>query len=141
MLKTPLEEYALRLAEHKSASAGCIRCSVGAVLYDPLCGGMILGTGFNHRLGPVEGPCPRASSTVPSGSSYVAGSPGACDAIHAEEDALSMARYWHGAERIQGAHMAVNLAPCEPCVVLMRWAGVQRVIHPGGAIWIARLSA
>jgi len=64
--------------------------------------------------------------TVAPGSSYDTG-PGACIALHAEQNALIRA-----GDRSQGATLFCTEEPCEACMRLIRGAGIEAVVWYGG---------
>jgi len=68
-------------------------------------------------------PCDQA---VPAGSSYDTG-PGACIALHAEQNATIRA-----GERARGAWMYLTDEPCDGCWKLLRGAGYAHITWPGG---------
>ena len=122
----------IAMAMLASDRAGCVRRSVGAVVYDRRTF-QVLGTGANYRPGTPTSPCPRASSDVPSGSSYAAGMPGACDAIHAEEAALEDSKLlW--APDTHEVGVAVTCQPCVGCVALCARWGASEIIWPGESL-------
>lgn len=135
MTRPDREGWLLGIAAAVGAIADCRRRTVGAVLYDPR-SFHVLSTGYNGRAAGVPGcltagACPRGHSDVPTRSDYfVPGSPGSCDAIHAEDNALRRAR-----ERnidVTGAHCAVTCEPCQGCYALLRHYGIELVFWPGG---------
>lgn len=104
----------------------CSRRQYAAVVVSPA--GRVVGFGYNGsppgQPHCVDGACPRASSTVPSGSPYDAGD-GRCIAVHAEANAL----LFSDATARQGATLYVNGPPCPDCAKLIAASGVRRVVH------------
>lgn len=127
--------WLLGIASAVGEAADCVRRKVGAVIYDPETF-HILSTGYNGRAAGLpgclsEGACPRGQlDVVEHRSSYLPGTPGACDAIHAEDNALRRARE-RGID-VTGAWAAVDAEPCEGCYVLLRHYGIAGVIWPAG---------
>jgi dCMP deaminase len=146
------DEYFLGVARSVSARADCTRRLVGAILVSPFTHD-ILYTGYNgaprgepgcltagacprgqHYLAKSDGPvsyCLCGNSwpchlSAESGTDYDVGT-GLCIAIHAEENVLLCA----GRNAI-GKFMYVTHKPCTMCIRLIRGAGVDRVIWPGG---------
>lgn len=122
-------EWLLGIASAVSAAADCSRRHVGAVIYDPTTF-HVLACGHNGRAPGLpgcasSGACPRGKSGVPSRSTYLTGS-GACDAVHAEDDALRQARD-RGID-VRGMHIAVTCEPCEPCLGLLRHYALAAVV-------------
>jgi dCMP deaminase len=86
----------------------------GSMDYSYHCGG----------CGPkVAWPCAMA---VAPGSSYDTG-PGACIALHAEQNALIRA-----GDRAQGAILYCTEKPCDGCMRLIQGAGIQTAVWYGG---------
>lgn len=122
------DEWGLALAATVALRADCSRRRVGAVLMTP--DHSIVATGYNGappgERGCLAGGCPRATSEVAPGSSYDTG-PGACIAIHAEQNALLRASW---AEQ-QDATLYITDEPCEGCWRIIRASPVSRVVWPG----------
>lgn len=104
----------------------CSRRQYAAVIVTPT--GRVVGFGYNGsppgQPHCVDGACPRASSSVPSGSPYDSGE-GRCIAVHAEANAL----LFSDATARQGATLYVNGPPCPDCAKLIAASGVTRVVH------------
>lgn len=92
----------------------------------------IVSTGYNGAASKkpgcaTDGACPRAKLSydqLPSGSSYDTG-PGACIALHAEQNAIvygDATRYRHGTIYITGE-------PCDGCRKLIRGAGLSTMVY------------
>lgn len=121
-------DYFLDIAAAVKGRGDCLRRQVGAVLVRP--DQTIASTGYNGawRGGPscLAGECPRGRSDVEHGSSYDTG-PGACIALHAEQNALLFAR-----EDTTGFTMYLTTAPCDGCMKLLRGARLRAVVWPDG---------
>lgn len=128
------QAWLVGIAEAVAAVADCSRRHVGAVIYDPQTF-HVLSTGYNGRAADLPGcatmnACPRGQSDVAPRSSYLPGGPGACDAIHAEDNALRQARD-RGID-VRGMNIAVTVEPCEPCYVLLEHYGIAVVVWGDG---------
>lgn len=121
------DAWALGLAEAVATRADCSRRQVGAVLLTP--DRTVVATGYNGAAsgerGCLAGGCPRAYSTVAPGSSYDTG-PGACVAIHAEQNALLRASWAAQA----AATLYVTQQPCVGCHRMILASRVARVVTP-----------
>lgn len=123
------DAYYLGIARAVSARADCTRRKVGAIVVK---GDRIVSTGYNGapagRPGCLSaGACPRgrmSAAEVAPGSSYDTG-PGACIALHAEQNAILRA----GLE-CRGAVLYLTDPPCDGCARLIEGAGFARVVHP-----------
>lgn len=123
------DAYYLGIAAAVAARADCTRRRVGALIVS---GDRIVSTGYNGapagRPGCLSaGACPRGRSSnleVQPGSSYDTG-PGACIALHAEQNAILRA----GLDA-RGATIYCTDAPCDGCARLIEGAGIARVVHP-----------
>lgn len=73
--------------------------------------------------GALEWPCPEA---VEPGSSYDTG-PGACIALHAEQNATVRAGV-----QCRGAWIYITDTPCDACMRFMKGAGYSKITWPGG---------
>lgn len=124
------DEYFLGIAEAVSARADCRRRKVGAVIVDVE--KRIVSTGYNGAYpgGPscLAGDCPRAFSTVVSGSSYDTG-PGVCHAVHGEMNAILFA----DRERLRGATLYITDEPCDGCRKQIRSTPIHKVVWPEGS--------
>lgn len=117
-------EYFLTIADAVALRADCTRRSVGAIIVGP--DKRIVSTGYNG--GPpkgsscLKGECPRGRKSVAEiapNSSYDTG-PGACIAVHAEQNAIIHAEW----ARCQGATMYISQPPCEGCQKMIVGAGM-----------------
>lgn len=117
--------WALGVAAALSARGDCRRSQVGALILDDH--HRIIGSGYNGSEpgGPscLAGECPRAFTDVEHGSSYDSG-PGACIALHAEQNAIMDA----GVRNCRGAVMYVTRQPCDGCLRMIKGAGIVRVV-------------
>jgi dCMP deaminase len=141
------DRWFLNGAEWASQRGACSRRQVGAMLIDPvtkdiiepgyngppaghpdcLSGACPRGRHYQDRVDNWAGlchcgsvwPCPEA---VEPGSSYDTG-PGACIALHAEQNAIIRA-----GRRARGAWLYITDAPCGGCKKLIMGAGIVRVI-------------
>lgn len=122
MTRPDWDTYFLGIAAAVSARADCERLKVGALIVKDR---HIVGAGYNGAPSGEPGceTCPRRSSAVPPGSSYDTG-PGACVAVHAEENALLDA----GRVAARGATLFTTCPPCQGCSRLIRGAGIARVV-------------
>lgn len=118
------DDYYLNIARAVAARADCSRRQVGCVAVDT--DKRILGTGYNgsHPGGPscLKGECPRATSSVPSGT----GDYDLCVATHAEANCLLFAR-----ASVKGAILYCTDKPCPGCMKLIRSAGIIEIVVPG----------
>lgn len=125
------DTYWLEVVRAISLRGDCSRRQVGAIVIDP--DNRIVSSGFNGSYpgGPscLKGECPRASSSVPPGSSYDTG-PGTCHASHAEANALLYA----GRTGTKGAVLYITCKPCDGCLRLIKAAGIKRVVWPDGEL-------
>lgn len=121
------DEWGLEIATAVATRADCSRRQVGAVLITQ--DHCIVSTGYNGAApgdrGCLAGACPRARTDVEPGSSYDTG-PGACIAIHAEQNALLRAS-WADQAR---STMYVTEKPCEGCSKAIRGSQIARVVAP-----------
>jgi dCMP deaminase len=127
MTRIAREDWALGIAEAVSRLGDCSRRQVGAVLFDSRW--RVLSVGYNGAEpgGPscLAGQCPRATSGVAPDSSYDTG-PGACIALHAEQNAVLYA----DPLKRRGGILVVSAEPCEGCAKLIRGSEIARVITP-----------
>jgi len=156
------DEYFLNVAKAVSARGDCTRRQVGAVIVD--FDKRIVSTGYNGSYpgGPscLAGQCPRGKhypvrtmrddrtideycacgnaffpcpDAVPPGSSYDTG-PGACHALHAEQNALLYAF-----RDVAGMTMYLTDTPCDGCMKLLHGARLGRIVAPHyelvNAVW------
>lgn len=126
------DEYFLALSETASMRADCRRRKVGATLVGP--DNRVIAHGYNGAIpglpGCLEGACPRgllSYSEVPAGAPYTQ-----CIATHAEANALRSAP----PERVSGSTMYINTNPCDRCIVVMRSAGVIKIIWPDNVLFL-----
>lgn len=103
----------------------CSKGQVFSIIIDPQ--QRIVGTGYNGvpsgKQHCNEGGCPRATSNVPSGSTYDSG-PGVCYAAHAEANALANG----DGTRFHQSTLYVNVMPCLGCLRMIAASGIKRVI-------------
>jgi dCMP deaminase len=146
------DAYFLGIAKAVAARGDCTRRQVGALITDT--DHRIISTGYNGTLpgrkGCLEGACPRGQhyeahdragddepgncftcrtewpcgKAVAPGSSYDTG-PGACIALHAEQNALLYAF-----RSVEGMTMYITEDPCDGCVKLMRGAHLRETRTP-----------
>lgn len=126
------DEYFLAGAEWVATRADCRRRQVGALIVK---NNRILATGYNGSYpgGPscLAGECPRGLTTReevpgfqdPNPSSYDIG-PGACIALHAEQNAIM---YCSLEDRI-GAILYCTDRPCGGCARMLAGSGVLKVV-------------
>lgn len=119
------------VASAVSTRGDCTRSQVGAIALDER--HIIVATGYNGAPSGApgclsDGACPRALSGVEPGSSYDTG-PGACIALHAEQNLIRMADW----RFLIGATLYVTREPCGGCWKLIRGAGFHRVVWPEGS--------
>ena len=135
MSRPTWDEWGLALAATVATRADCTRRQVGAVLMDG--GHRIVATGYNGAPAGEKGcltagACPRGRSDVPGyddprgGSSYDIG-PGACIALHAEQNVIIRASH----DEMLGATLYVTHEPCPGCFRMLMGTPIQRIIVPG----------
>lgn len=121
-------QWALGIAEAVAQRGDCSRSKVGAVLLDEEHN--IISVGYNgaQRGGPscLAGECSRAQSNVEPGSSYDTG-PGACVALHAEQNCLLYA----GRQKAKNGSLYVTREPCQGCLRLIKGCAIKEVFWPG----------
>lgn len=128
-------EWAMIQALAVSTRGECTRRRVGAVVIDRR--GRLAGAGYNGSEpgGPscLKGECPRALSGVLPGSSYDTG-PGACEAVHAELNAVLDVS---DANRLEGARLFVTAEPCDGCLKILRTKPLREIVYldETGATW------
>lgn len=128
-------EWAMIQALAASTRGECTRRRVGAVVIDRR--GRLAGAGYNGSEpgGPscLKGECPRALSGVLPGSSYDTG-PGACEAVHAELNAVLDVS---DANRLEGARLFVTAEPCDGCLKILRTKPLREIVYldETGATW------
>jgi dCMP deaminase len=119
-------EWAMIQALAVSTRGECTRRRVGAVVIDRR--GRLAGAGYNGSEpgGPscLKGECPRALSGVLPGSSYDTG-PGACEAVHAELNAILDVS---DATRLEGARLFVTAEPCDGCLKILRTKPLREIV-------------
>lgn len=114
-----LDEYFARMAEVVSSRASCIRRSVGCVLVDAF--GHVLSTGYN---GPPSGVV-NCTSVACHGAGAASGTDlHACQAIHAEQNALLQCR---DVRDIYTCYATTS--PCMHCVKLLANTGCSRIVY------------
>jgi dCMP deaminase len=120
-------EWAMIQALAASTRGECTRRRVGAVVIDRR--GRLAGAGYNGSEpgGPscLKGECPRALSGVLPGSSYDTG-PGACEAVHAELNAVLDVS---DANRLEGARLFVTAEPCDGCLKILRTKPLREIVY------------
>jgi len=132
------DEYYLGIATAVSVRADCTRRKVGALVVRQQ---DIVSTGYNGAPSGdpgclTEGACPRgrkSTNEVLPGSSYDTG-PGACIALHAEQNAIIRA-----GDKCRGSILYLTAAPCDGCQRLIKGSGIYRVVWPNGE-WITNAS-
>lgn len=118
MNRPSFDEYFTDMAKLVSSRATCIRRKAGCVLVDVR--GHVLATGYNG-VGAglphcIDSPCP--GSVAKSGRSL-----DACQAIHAEQNALLQCR------NVYEIHTAyVTASPCIHCVKLFENTSTERIV-------------
>jgi dCMP deaminase len=140
------DTYFLGICEAVAERADCTRRKVGAVIVRDH---RIVSTGYNGSPAGqpgclTDGACPRGrlrdelagevnTSAVRAGfSSYDTG-PGACIAVHAEENAIIYADY----EKCRGATLYCTDTPCAGCAKLIAGTGIGRVVTDDMALGLA----
>ena len=129
MTRISRDAYGLKLAEAAALRADCTRRQVGAVIVAP--DGSILGTGYNGAPSGEpgclsDGACPRGQlsyAEAPAGQDYEGTR---CTALHAELNAVVRV----GRDRCRGATIYVTDAPCYLCELVIKAAGIARVVTP-----------
>lgn len=120
-------EWAMIQALAVSTRGECTRRRVGAVVIDRR--GRLAGAGYNGSEpgGPscLKGECPRALSGVLPGSQYDTG-PGACEAVHAELNAILDVS---DANRLEGARLFVTAEPCDGCLKILRTKPLREIVY------------
>lgn len=136
------DQWGLELAKAVALRADCSRRQVGAVLMRP--DHTIVATGYNGapsgQVGCLAGGCPRGNASrdeVPGyddprvlaaelqPSSYDIG-PGACIAVHAEQNALLRASW----DQMVQSTLYVTDRPCPGCLRTIQGSPVMRVVAP-----------
>lgn len=148
------DDYFMSIAWVVAARGDCTRRVVGAVIVDKE--RRIASTGYNGAPsgGPscLAGECPRGKhyetgnelmfgeplcacgelwpcfQAVTPGSSYDTG-PGACVALHAEQNAILYA----DRNRLEGATIYITATPCDGCRKLIAGTKIERVVWPTGS--------
>lgn len=131
------DSYFLRMASSVAARADCTRRKVGAVV---VMDRRVVSTGYNGtpsrgQAGCLDGRCPRGRLThdeLPGYSAY--DGPGACIAIHAEDNALRDAQLRVPSFVMdRGAVLYVTDEPCSQCWALLRGTPtIGAVVWPEG---------
>lgn len=127
------DEWGLDIARAVAGRADCSRRQVGAVVItSEVDGRRIIATGYNGAAAGIPGclsagACPRAQSQVAPDSSYDSG-PGACHALHAEQNALLRAPW----TEMQDAVLYVTDEPCPGCWKMITGTPLARVVWPEG---------
>lgn len=122
MTRPDWDTYFLTIARSVSLRGDCTRAQHGAVIVSD---SRIIGTGYNGTepggKSCLRGECPRASSDV----AHLAPDYSNCIASHAEQNAISYARF----EEMRGATIYITGEPCDMCRKLIRAAGIVRVVY------------
>lgn len=113
MKRLTKDAYYLTIADAASKRATCSRRSVGCVIVNA--DGFIISTGYNGTP-PGEAHEPHWHSKE------------ACNAIHAEVNAITNAITNAVTENFHGATAYLTLSPCMHCSRLLVEAGVKRVV-------------
>jgi dCMP deaminase len=120
-----LDEYWLSMLPLVASRGTCPRRQVGAVLTD--IDGRLVSTGYNGNApgAPhcIDTPCPGSPLSCPPGLRD------ACEALHAEANALVQSR---GSRRLPHT-LYCGLTPCFPCAKLLLAEGVREVV--AGALY------
>lgn len=133
------DTYYMGFAYAAAIRADCTRRQVGAVI---VLSDRVVSTGYNGapagKPGCLSaGACPRGQLTkgeLAPGSSYDTG-PGACIALHAEQNAILRA----GLE-CRGATLYITHEPCDGCERLIAGSGIYRVVFPDESLlWKQRI--
>lgn len=124
MCRLPWEIYFAKIASVVAERSTCLKRQNGAVLVD-WDNKSIIATGYN---GPAMGEphctvCARMDE--PSGKNY-----DNCPAVHAEANAILFAA--RRGVSTKGSVMFCTFSPCKTCRLLMKNAGVDRVVWPSG---------
>lgn len=121
-MRPSLDEYFMMMALVAKTRSTCPRRQVGAVLVDG--DGIFISSGYNGnaRGQPhcIDVPCEGAR--LPSGEGL-----DLCDAIHAEQNALTQCRTPRHARTIY-----CTTSPCVPCTKLLLNSTVQRIVFLEG---------
>jgi dCMP deaminase len=122
------DTWALGIAAAVAVRGDCRRKQVGAVILDSR--HRVVSTGYNGSPpgspSCLAGACPRAFAGVEPGSSYDTG-PGACIALHAEQNALLYA----DPARLPGSTIYVTSEPCPGCARMISGTGIIRTVWAG----------
>ncbi len=124
------DDYGLMLAAAAAQRADCSRRQVGAVIVAE--DGSVVATGYNGRAAGLpgcltDGACPRGQMTYEQQPAGVGYAETACDAAHAELNAVIRA----GRDRCKGSTIYITDAPCHGCKVVIAAAGLTRTVYPG----------
>lgn len=119
------DEYFLGVAQAVSARGDCTRQQVGCVIVKH---NRIISTGYNGAPsgGPscLAGDCPRGRLPLDRSAGPYTG-PGACIALHAEQNAIIYSRF----TELLGSTLYVTDQPCDNCTLLIRGAGITKIIY------------
>lgn len=111
------DDYFMRMAHVVSLRGTCPRRWIGTVLVDRH--GHVLATGYNGvaagRPHCIETPCPGANQPKGQGS--------ACEAIHAEQNALLQLADMHAVETVYTTE-----SPCPVCMKLLLNTSAERIV-------------
>lgn len=137
MARPTWDEWGLSLAAAVATRADCSRRQVGAVIVNT--DRSVVAEGYNGAPSGepgclTEGACPRGRSDVPSytdgPTSYDTG-PGACIALHAEQNAIIRASW----AEMRGSTLYTTNEPCGGCWRMIHGSPLAHVIWPSGS-WV-----
>ncbi len=117
-MRPSIDDHYLEMVALVASRATCPRRSVGAVLVDDR--GRLVSTGYN---GPPSGMA-HCTERPCAGAASIGGAREACDAVHAECNALLQAQ----ASRRSPHTLYVSVTPCFFCAKMLVTAGVRRVV-------------
>jgi dCMP deaminase len=117
-MRPSLDEHYTAMVGLVAMRATCPRRSVGAVLVDDR--GRLVSTGYN---GPPSG-MPHCTERPCAGAESIGGPREACDAVHAECNALLQAQ----ASRRSPRTLYCSTTPCFYCAKMLVTAGIRRVV-------------
>lgn len=134
MTRPNWEQWGLDLALTVALRADCSRRQVGAVVMRP--DRTIVATGYNGAPPKggscIAGDCPRGRASREEVPSYADGptsydtGPGACIALHAEQNALLRASW----DEMMGSTLFVTHEPCGGCQRMICGTPLDRVVWP-----------
>lgn len=129
------DEWGLAGAAWVATRADCTRRQVGAVLLDS--GHRVVATGYNGAPSGEKGcltasACPRGRASLEEVPSYESGptsydtGPGACIALHAEQNVVIRASW----DEMDGATLYITDRPCDGCWRTILGTPIRRVVAP-----------